>query len=93
MDSVVGVAAHCGLDGSNPGGTIFSGPIQTGPKAHPTSGTVGNRFFSRGKAAEAWCFLPLVLILLCATVVGLLCVEVLSCVYFCYLMSSFTVCV
>jgi hypothetical protein len=36
-------------------------------------------------------FLPLVLLLLCElllTVVGLLCVELLSCVYFCYLMCT-----
>jgi hypothetical protein len=36
-------------------------------------------------------FLPLVLLLLCAlllTVVGLLCTELLPCVYFCYLMCN-----
>jgi len=40
-------------------------------------------------------FLPLVLLFLCAlllTVVGLLCIELLSCVYLCYLMCIILLC-
>jgi hypothetical protein len=41
-------------------------------------------------------FLPLVLLLLCAlllTAVGLLCTELLPCVYFCYMMCTVLLCV
>jgi hypothetical protein len=41
-------------------------------------------------------FLPLVLLLLCAlplTVVSILCIELLSCVCFCYLMCIVLLCV
>jgi hypothetical protein len=46
--SVVGIAAAYGLDG--PGiesrrGSRFSAPVQTGPKAHPASCTVGTGSF------------------------------------------------
>ena len=32
----------------------FSGPVQTGPGAHPASCTMGDRVFPGGKAAGAW---------------------------------------
>jgi hypothetical protein len=46
--SSVGIATDYGLDG--PGiesrlGRRFSAPVQTGPGAHPTSCTMGNRSF------------------------------------------------
>ena len=48
--SVVGIATAYGLDGpgiekKNPGGARFSAPVQTGPGAHPASGTIGNGSF------------------------------------------------
>jgi len=46
--SVVGITTGCGLDG--PGieslwGARFSAPVQTGPRAHPASCTVGTGSF------------------------------------------------
>jgi hypothetical protein len=46
--SSVGIAPDYRLDtvrGSNPGGAIFSAPVQTGPGAHPTSCTMGTGSF------------------------------------------------
>jgi hypothetical protein len=44
-NSVVGIATRYVLEGSNPDGARFSGPVQTGPKAHQVSCT---GFLSRG---------------------------------------------
>jgi len=50
-DSVVGIATLYGLN--SPGiesrwGARFSAPVQTGPGAHPASGTMSTGSFSRG---------------------------------------------
>ena len=52
----VGIATCYGLDGpgSNPGGALFSAPVQTGPGAHPASCTMGTGSLLGGKAARAW---------------------------------------
>jgi hypothetical protein len=42
------------IRGSNPGGTRFSAPVQTGPGAHPASYTTDTGSFPGGKAAGAW---------------------------------------
>jgi len=41
QDSVVGIQTCYRLDsqGSNSGGARYSAPVQTGPEAHPASGT------------------------------------------------------
>jgi hypothetical protein len=53
--SSVGIATGYGLDG--PGiesrwGARFSAPVQTGPGAHPTSCTMGTRFFPGVKSCR-----------------------------------------
>jgi len=35
-------------------GRIFPAPVQTGPRAHPASYTIGTGSFLGGKVAEAW---------------------------------------
>jgi hypothetical protein len=55
MDIVVGIATRCGLDGSNPGRTIFLDPYRPFPRLnHPVVQWVPG-VVSRGKASEAWC--------------------------------------
>jgi len=56
-NSTVGIATRYGLDGlgiESRWGTRFSVPVQTGPRAHPASYTMGIGCFSRGKPAGAW---------------------------------------
>ena len=39
-------------------GALFSAPVQTGPRAHPASNTMGYRVFAGGKAVGAWRWPP-----------------------------------
>ena len=55
-ERVVGIAGGSWV--RNPILSIFSGPIQPGPKAQTASCTIGTGSISRGKAAGAWGFLP-----------------------------------
>jgi hypothetical protein len=50
MDIVVGIATRCGLEGSNPGGTIFLDQYRPFPRrSHPLVQWVPG-FFFKGKA-------------------------------------------
>ena len=58
--SSVGIATCYGLDGllSNPGGTTFSAPVQTGLGAHLASCTMGNGSFLGVKSGQAVTLTP-----------------------------------
>ena len=44
--------------GSNPGGTRFSAPVQTGPGTHPASFTMGTRSFPKVKGGRSVTLTP-----------------------------------
>jgi len=59
--SIVGIATGYGLDG--PGiesrwGARFSSPVQTGPRAHPASCTMGTRSFPGVKSGRGVTLTP-----------------------------------